>query len=180
MIQLNLLPDSAKRGLRWKLLARDFYVLSFFAFLWLVVAGVMVGVSFQYLSIQNGALKERLVQVEQQDEVQEVQKLESQIAVLNVQLDTIGAIQRQKKHDAVELLERIAPLVPAGSNLEQLTIATETSTVTLRGHAGLRSQVVTLQTRLEENTLFEDVDFPLSNITKPEDINFTFTLTLRE
>jgi Tfp pilus assembly protein PilN len=180
MLQFNLLPEEAKQELRWKLLARDFSVMSVFAFFWLVIVAALLIVAAQYLSIQNGALKERVANEGKKVEIQEAQQLESQIALLNAHVLTIKNIQQSKKHDTAEILEAIAPLVPAGSNLTQLSVSTDTGTVTLRGHADLRSQVVTLQTSLESNELFSDVEFPLSNISKPEDITFTFNLTLAD
>lgn len=180
MLQFNLLPENAKQALRWKLLTRDFSALSVFAFFWLAIIAVVLVMAIQYLSIQNAALKERITTEEQKEEIREAQELENQIAILNAQVLTIQGIAREKKHDAVQILETLAPLVPAGSNLTQLSISTDTGVVTLQGHADLRSQVVTLKMRLEEHELFADIESPLSNIAKSEDITFTFNLTLAE
>lgn len=176
----NLLPKQYKQALRWEILSRIFYTTAFFVTLWGLVFGVVIFVSLQYMSIQNDTLTELISVADALEENLEVKNLESQIEEFNALLFSIKDIREAGSSDVSFFIERIAQIVPAGSNLEELTYTSEANKITLRGHANLRSQIITLQNRLEEDEYFVDVQAPLSNLLKAEDIDFSFILILRQ
>ena len=146
----------------------------------MIVFAITVSAAYQYLFIQNNALRDRIENALVAKETQEARELEDQIRSLNVLLLKIEAIQAEQGYDASMLLERIAPMVPAGSSLDSFIYSAGTQLIVLRGNARLRSQVITLQKRLEEEGLFLHVEAPLTNLLKSEDVDFSFTITLKE
>lgn len=178
MSAFNLLPQRSKQALKWEIYARILHAATFFVVIWTIIFSITIFTAYQYLSIQREALAQRIEQVKANKETQEAEELENEIIALNTLLKTIATIKREKTYDAAGLLARVAPMVPSGSFLERFIFSNTTQLISLKGTAQLRSQVVTLQQNLERDNLFSDVEFPFSNLSKPQDVDFIFTITL--
>ena len=90
----------------------------------------------------------------------------------------VAAVYGQEKYDLIQIVERIARLMPQGTSLTSLNTSTGTVIVLISGKADLRSQVIALQDNLEAEKMFAEVEAPLSNLLEAEDVDFKFTITL--
>lgn len=175
---LNLLSEQNKNALRHEILSRIFYVAAFFIVIWGLVLGMVIFASVRYLNIQNDALNNSIADINSLKEAREAEELEGQINRLNLLLSKITNIKNEKVYDAPLILERIADTMPRGSNIEFIAYTAADGKITLRGNADLRSQVIFLQKALEQDSLIAEVESPLSNLLKAEDIDFSFILNL--
>lgn len=180
MTNFNLLPQHYKKALRWEIFSHIFYASTFLFVVWMAVFAIIVFTAHQYLFIQNNALRDRIENALSAKETQEARELEDQITSLNVLLLKIKDIQAEQGYDVSILLERIAPMVPQGSSLDNFLYSAGSQLIILRGNAQLRSQVITLQQRLEEEELFSNVEAPITNLLRSEDVDFSFTITLEK
>ena len=179
-MQFNLLPKKYQAHFKEEIAARILYTLSVFVVIWMVVLGIAVFASFQFFSIHSQIVRENIISARFIEETAEAEKFEGKITELNRFLLLVDEIRTEEGYGVGFLLEHIAPVVPAGSNLEKFAYSVNSNRIILRGHANQRVQVITLQNRLEADPLFINVEAPLSNLLKAEDIDFSFTLTLRD
>ncbi|OGZ61194.1 MAG: hypothetical protein A2919_00360 [Candidatus Spechtbacteria bacterium RIFCSPLOWO2_01_FULL_43_12] len=180
MMQFNLLPKKYQSHFKDEIAARILYTLSIFVVIWMVVLGIVVFASFQFLAVQDQFVQESIESTKFIEETVEAQVFEEKIIGLNRLLLRVEVIMMEEGYDAGFLLEHFAPMLPAGSNLTSFTYSTNSNRIFLKGHADQRTQVIALQNRLEADPLFVDVEAPLSNLLRAEDVDFSFTLTLKD
>ncbi|MEX2145294.1 MAG: hypothetical protein WD712_02910 [Candidatus Spechtbacterales bacterium] len=180
MMRFNLLPQKYQSHFKDEIMARIFYTVTLFILTWMVVLGILVFASFQFLLVQNALVAERIAGAQSVREIAEAEEFEEKIVELNRLLLRVEEIKNTEGYDAGFLLGHLAPMVPAGSNLKKFTYSTSGNKLFLEGRADLRTQVITLQNRLESDPLFVKVDYPFSNLLKAENVDFSFTLTLAE
>lgn len=180
MSNFNFLPEKFKKNIKSGINARLFYAGSIVFFVWMLIFGITILVNIQVLNIQNSALQENINRISGLKRTAEAQDLEEEINEFNLLLSRIQDIKSSNKHDIVQVIREIAKAVPDGVALSSLTFNSSTETVFLSGHAAQRTQVIALEDRLESSEFFSDVDSPLSNLIKSEDIDFQFTLILSD
>ncbi|OGZ61203.1 MAG: hypothetical protein A2932_00940 [Candidatus Spechtbacteria bacterium RIFCSPLOWO2_01_FULL_46_10] len=175
---LNFLPQTHKKVLRLRLLTRAVWACSVFIVLASIVFGTIFFAGIQFFNIQNDALNERLAGAQSADTAQDVREVEEEITKLNMLMAQVAAVYGQEKYDLIQIVERIARLMPQGTSLTSLNTSTGTVIVLISGKADLRSQVIALQDNLEAEKMFAEVEAPLSNLLEAEDVDFKFTITL--
>ncbi|MDX1535980.1 MAG: hypothetical protein R3346_04445, partial [Candidatus Spechtbacterales bacterium] len=77
------------------------------------------------------------------------------------------------------MLFKIESLSPKGVEIKNVEYGVSNKVI-VTGHADQRKQVIALQEALENDRMFLNVESPLSNLLKAEDIDFKFTITLSE
>lgn len=173
MPKLNLLPPLEKKELELEAIS---YWLAFFCaslLMLVIVFTLLCFSSYLHLSILIGGQEKQIETAESDAKGQELIQIEEKINDINQKISKIDQLQ----HGFVcwtPILENISALVPNGIYLENLAFQAKNSEVKLSGHADLREQVIKLSERIEENSLFIDINDPLSNLISKEDINFTF------
>ncbi|MDX1607844.1 MAG: hypothetical protein R3251_01415 [Candidatus Spechtbacterales bacterium] len=180
MISFNFLPTQQRQKLKTEIFTRLFWAFSIAVIFWAVVFGIVIFTAIQYLSIQGLAVEERVERISSQEKTIEAEKTEQEINEFNGLLSRITNIQKNNPHNAIDILEKIAEVVPAGAELTDLSFNAQTGRLFINGHANLRTQVLAMQNSLENDETFSSVESPLSNLLKAEDINFQFTLTIAE
>lgn len=178
MFRFNLLPQQYKENFKKYIFARLFYVFSGFVLIWGIVIGIILFTSFEFLAIQNNALEERIMGVRELKETEEAEAFEAEIISLNKFLGRVNNIKEVNSYDVFLILQKISPMVPEGSSLDNFTFSATTGKVSLKGRSVLRTHVITLENRLKEEPLFKEIDSPLSNLLQAEDVEFSFSITL--
>jgi len=70
------------------------------------------------------------------------------------------------------LLKIIADITPPGVNLYYFKVSSEEQTAIIRGRAYLRDDLLDFKNKMEATNIFEEINFPIKNILKKENIDF--------
>ena len=178
MNNFNFLPEKFKDNIKSIINVRLLYVGSVVFFVWMLIFGITIFVNTQVLNIQNNALKQNIENIFGLRETAEARDLEKEINEFNQLLLKIQDIKNNNEYDVARIISDITYAVPDGVELNSLTFNSSTRSLFISGHAEQRTQVIAVQSSLEESSFFEEVNGPLSNLLKSEDIDFQFTLKL--
>ena len=75
-------------------------------------------------------------------------------------------------------LAEFSTLIPPEITLSELAVSQETNKIQIRGLAPLRDDFLALKSNLENSPLLENIDSPISNLIKREEINFELSASL--
>ena len=100
------------------------------------------------------------------------------VKILNGKLKRIEFIQNLY-HPITPLLPDIASAVPDGANLTALNIDLKNKIISLTGFAANRDDLLNLQSRLEQILWVEKTDIPVDQLTKKDNINFSFSAAIK-
>lgn len=178
MIELNLLPPAEKRILELEQIQRWilFYASAILMIL-IIFVGLLAGI-WSFLLVQHKSLASNLKSIQSNTAWGQtlIEQRES-IKKINQELEQINRIQKNHQYYS-RLLIGLADLIPEGVRLESISVDKQ-GQMALYGFAPRRDQVIALKQNLEQSKFFENVESPLSNLTKQEAINFYFKLKLK-
>jgi len=101
-----------------------------------------------------------------------------EIRTINERLGQIMAIQKQYR-PITPLLPEITAAIPNNINLAMLNIDLENKTIILVGFAPTRDDLLRLQAQLTNISWVENADVPVTQLTKKDNINFSFIVNLK-
>lgn len=172
----NMLPQSEKQMIKREYLRRYVAVTLFFMFglitfasITLVPSYIMSNVKEKILSGQIDAAKNTLSATEESQATKDIRNITEEIRVL-----APGAMG-VNNHD---VFLSIVTNKNVGIKITSMALVrgnAETA-VTVSGIASDRQTLLSFEKKLNENTLFSNVDLPISNLTKNKDISFTVKL----
>jgi len=177
MIELNLLPPQEKDELKLERLYRwlIFYcssvvliILFFIAFLTLI---------WLFIIIQLKSYTANLESTKTSFQGQSIENQQKLITDFNRQLNKIDQIQNNHKYYST-ILMRLSTLIPSGIRIDAFVVD-EQGKCTLTGYAQKRSQLLLLKEALEKSSFFENIDNPISNLTKQIDIDFSLKFDVK-
>jgi len=175
MLRTNLIPPEQKERLRWKNYYQNIISSGFILFLLILVfiislAGILLFIHFKYLSIENKITIEqsRIIQTESYKD------LEKKIINLNKNLADFRKTQNQKSN-IYSLLDNISSSLFVGVTVYSLDVNRTAKLITVSGFSPTRENLLAIKNNLETNPNYKDIDFPLSNLANPQNINFRFS-----
>lgn len=119
--------------------------------------------------------QKRLIEINENDiKIQQLVKIEEKIENVNQQLAKINL----KQNELVvwtPILEELAKITPSGVYLLNFSYRLSVNKINLSGWAENRDKLIRFKDLLEESSLFINLESPLSNLIKQNDINFNFT-----
>ena len=80
----------------------------------------------------------------------------------------------RKSVDGYQVLENITQDLFSEVEVDTLEIDRETGKITVTGYSAMRESLLAIKETLEKSPDYKDIDFPLSNLTDPKDIDFSF------
>lgn len=177
MLTINLLPPQKKKELKLEKINHlvVFYgslvILSFLIFI-ILLYNVQL-----FLSWKINEIKQQITTKETALESQK--ELEEKIKNLNNTLIKITKAQASQPQWSL-VIEKLASLIPPGVQLENLSGNLESKTINLSGFSPSRDKVLLLESSFKDSSQFEIANAPLSNLTKPTNIDFQFGLKIKD
>ncbi len=142
----------------------------------IVLISSLVAILF---SISNMILKsERIESLVNSTLVQRNNNLGSELNNLSSLLTVTEKVQKDYWSVRRTVIE-ITQLIPPGNTLYSLAIDKTTNNVELTGFSLRRDDLLKLQKNLENSKLFTEINSPLANLLKKENINFQFQAVLK-
>ncbi len=178
--EVNLLPRPEQDQLylrTWYTSLVRLFVLGGLSFA--VVGLVYVGV-WVYLVQAQKSLQTETEQLQVQSAKPENAVYKKQVRLVNnyiADYNTLaGAAPRWSN-----MYREIARLVPLGMQVQNISVDNTKRQVFLAGSSPTRELVIELHDKIAEDTgYFMNVDYPLENVAKPENINFHYSFTVNE
>lgn len=171
---INLLPLE-KQEIIYKEKRRRFLMAFGLGFAFVLFWGFILALpSFFYLTSKERELSRELKALEDSRILKDVKSIEEEIQNLSQKL-TLEKQNRQKTQVPSVFLEKILSLKPQGLSINSLSYnqAPAQSAVSIRGSAQKRSILIDFADKLKKEPLIKNVNFPITNILKETNIEFT-------
>lgn len=175
MIKMNLLPPEQKKRIKLLILYQNIIssgLLLFLMFLLLTIflGGTLTFLNSQYLAFEKDIndQQSRIIQTET------LKTIQNRINELNEGLLAIRKIQ-DNKSDLYNVLDSINEEIFQGVKIYSLQIENDSKLITVSGYASSRENLVAIRKILNNNPHYKEVEFPLSNLANPTNINFRFS-----
>ena len=169
MLDLNFLPDNEQKFINRSLvmlLARNILA-------WLVLITL---ISILMLIWSKYFLEYSLTQEREQSILVNISKLSfaDEIDKVNQELDDVEKIQS----DYVAwsgIMAEFSEIIPPHNRVESLSLDAVNQKFFMKGFSQTRDDLLALEKQLDNSSLFYDIDSPLSNLLKSENIQFEFS-----
>ena len=179
MNNLNLLPPEEINKLEAKQfigLLRNFSIWILF---FLIIFIIFLSSIIFYFSIILKAQNE-LIEIRKNNErTQYLTEIEDKIKELNKNLIKI----RLKQKEMIiwtPIIEELSEIIPTGIYLTDLSYQESLEKLSLRGIANTRENFLNFQDRLNKSSCFEEIEAPLSNLIKKNNVDFVFNIKMND
>lgn len=144
----------------------------FLMFLLVIVAmaSFLTFLNFNY-SLFEKNINEEEAKVVQTESIKTMQKRTREV---NEDLSKIKKIQ-DAKSDLYGILDRVNEEFFEEVEVYALEIDNKSKIISVTGHSSFRESLVKIRDILKDDSHYKNVDFPLSNLANPRDINFKFS-----
>lgn len=176
---INLLPSQEKEVLaqeeNWKLiLVLGIIFLASVLSLSLILFSIKI-----YTSNQTEIQKSALLQKEKELNTPQNRDLERKSAFLNQKLAMLDSFYKREV-SLTDLLDKISKMMPDGMFFTSFSYTSASApnpdflgNIVISGFAADREILFKFKEKIEEEKNFKDIDFPLSNLVSPVNINFS-------
>lgn len=173
MFYLPILSENQKNNLGFEFKRR--LIISYLVdVLVIFIFFIILLVSFKFVVFAKINMLKKTSELEMMKKTEaEITNKEIVIKDLNKSLLMLNGIN-VVHFDLSEVLYNLSLLMPANARLYSLQISEETKLLTAQGNVPWREDILTLQSNLEKSEFFSDVEFPLSNFTEKENVDFYF------
>lgn len=173
---LNLLPPQQKKELRLDLLNQAILSFSIAVILAIIILATLLLVARVFLNTNLKGVEQELELWQAKAEIKELESLEEKIGELNRGLVFLDKVQREQFKPSL-ILGNLAKDVVPGIRFDNLSIK-KTGEVDIKGHALTRDILLVFKNNLEKAAYVSNFDFPLSNLTRAENIDFYLSFKL--
>jgi len=178
MLEANLIPQRQKDEIKLRIyyqniISSGFILFLLFLLLTISLAGILIFLHLKYRAIESE------ISIEQSKIIQteSYKGMEKKINDLNKELSELKRIQ-EKKSNLYQILDDISQNLLIDVKVYNLDIDKNTKQITVIGFAATRESLLKIETTLKSNPKYNnDIDFPLSNLANPKNINFRFSFT---
>lgn len=174
MINLNLLTQADKKNVKIEL---AFFIVKDVVFLLFVVVAAVA----MLFVLSNMILKNNYQEFIRASQLVDRQDSESQRLVSSINQETLGLSQIQQSwipvHGFVSAI--VSLFQKSDASLSMIRYSAQTHALVISGFAPTRAEVLALQQSLSAQPFVQELHSPLANILKPQDVEFSFEMILK-
>ena len=180
MIYLNLLPPSEKKLFRLACIEKmaNYYIaVVLAAIVFLVFA--FTGVKY-FLLLHTGILEQSVAGQKTEEIAQKIKDTEAVIKDFNFIISAVNKIG-ERKIEFSDILADLSEIISEGiviSDLSYNSFSGNADSFVLEGKSGTREEFLIFTEKLDQSPRFKEINSPLSNIVKKENINFRIEFKL--
>ncbi|MFH1366711.1 MAG: hypothetical protein ABIH38_01835 [Patescibacteria group bacterium] len=174
MMSLNLLSPEKKKKLKEKKTLFAFRYISYFCAIFLIINLLLFYGTKLYLNHKLDSIKDEVSQATANLPSNQGTSLNNAIQEINKNIILLADIQSDYVKWSNYLTDFTA-LIPANILLNQLSLNQESKEIQINGHADQRDDFLVLKANLENTKIISDLNSPISNLIKKEDIDFVIT-----
>lgn len=178
MIETNLIPQKQKDEIKLRIYYQNIISSGFILFLLILLLVVSLAGVLTFLHLKYRAI-EGEISVEQSKIIQteSYKSMEKKINDLNKELSELKKIQ-DKKSNLYQIMNDISQNLLIGVKIYNIDIDKITGKVTIIGFSATRESLLNIETILKNNPKYnKNIEFPLSNLANPSNIDFRFSFT---
>ncbi|MDP3056932.1 MAG: PilN domain-containing protein [bacterium] len=173
MISLNLLPPGRKEIFRWRQYIKKVILNGIGIIFLLICFSVPLFAINIYLQGEINVLDTQIDSYEKTESVHQLNSMEKSFKQINnalVKIDKIGGEQIYW----IDVLEKITTIIPPNIQIFSLQIDPDGGFIVV-GNAKTREDVLEFGKRLKNSSDFSNIQTPLDNLIKSDDVDFKFS-----
>jgi Tfp pilus assembly protein PilN len=177
---INLLPKSKQREFQYEVTLHSLWAFcavsaGSFALVFLALFGTRL-----YVQWQGAQIEQQTQQIKNFANKQENTQLRNQVKSIN---NVFGDFQNLA--DATprwsKVLSAFTPLVPENVKISSFSADLKTKKVQILGYSPTREAVIDLYNNINKDSKdFFNIDYPLENVSKPENISFHYSFSIKD
>ncbi len=170
---LNLLPPKQKKELRLRFLNKTIacFVIAIILIILSLILFLFLAQKFLKVSLEEKEIE--LSSWQSKSKIQELEKLEDQLQEVNRNVVFLNK-KLEQRVEFYLILEKLAEYTPLEIRVDNLYI-NNSREVIISGYSPSRNNLLAFKENLEKSSVFTNLDFPLSNLAKTENIKFHFS-----
>jgi len=170
---MNLLPIKQRKRVKSQILYQNIIfsgllLILLVLILMLVLGGLLIFLNFKYQAIE----KEIILEQSKIIKTETVKSMERKVRELNKELISLKGIQ-EKQTGFYSTLSDLSENILKDIIVYTIEIDGDLNKITVSGYSSTREKLLVIKQKLESS--YKSVNFPISNLTDPIDINFNFT-----
>lgn len=175
MSDLNLLPLREMKKLEIRRFSELLGSFAIWILFFLIILSLFLSSIIFYLSIILKSQNE-LIEIRKNDErTKYLTEIEDKTKKLNKSLVKINLKQKEMIL-WTPIFEELSKITPTGVYLTNFSHQASVDKVSIRGSANTRENFLYFQDKLNESPCFSEIEAPLSNLIKQNDVEFVFNL----
>ena len=173
MITLNIIPPQLKKEIKIKTVyaaLKDFYAILFIniCFLGIILLASLGVIQAHFVkTIKNSSLLTK-----------SVENYEQQIKEINTKINEVEKIQAEAVNWSY-LLSLLWEQTPKGIFFNKISLNKDKNSLILNGLSDTRENLLVLKSLIEDSGYFKNINFPISNLLKKENVNFTISAEIK-
>lgn len=177
---INLLPKPKQNEFYYRRLYHNLLVLFGVAGVTFVFVGIALFASRLFLEHNLRASQENIERIKAVSNKEENAELKRRIQEINNQIGDYNSLAASAPKWA-NVLRQFTRLVPERVYIQNFTVDATKRQATINGFAPSRDSVIALYNNIRQDTEhFQDIDYPLENVSRPTNVTFHFTFTVAE
>ncbi len=176
---INLLPEEGKKEFIMERKIKIVTILGTLSLVFLVFLGVLLFSVKIYILSQLQSEKTSFNLENLSIDTPEIKALEKNTKELNQKISQLNSFYKEQTSIS-QVLEEISNILPSETYLTSFSYQKEKSQVNLFGFAKTRENLLDFKKSLENQKNITNIYSPISNLTKPIDIDFFFSFNLAE
>jgi len=176
---LNLLPPQDQSNITLERITKRISNLFAWILISLLVVLVLLLGTKAYLAAQLSSVSDRVAMQQQIVSQEENKELKNRLDRLNSHLKNLVTFDAYQAEWSAALIE-FAKVLPRNVSLDTFLADRTTGQIRITGFAKSRESVLELRENLLDSDYFTNVNFPLSNLIRPNDVNFHYTFYVEE
>lgn len=172
---MNLLPIRQRKKVKLEFIYQNIIFSGLILVLLILILTVFLGGFLIFLNFKYHSIEKKII-IEQSRIIQSetIKGMERKVKEINKELTELEQIQI-KQSNLYQVLENITQDLLLEVEVQSLEIDRETGKITVAGYSAFRENLLAIKETLESSPQYKNIDFPLSNLTNPKDIDFRFS-----
>lgn len=176
-IMLNLLPKKQKQELHLDLLSQVIIITALSVIFMVLILVLLLFIGQRFLSLNIESMQRELDMWQSKSEIKDLEDLEGKIKNLNKNLVFLDNSYKTRIEFST-FLDNLAQDTPMGVRFDDIFV-NDLGEVHLNGFSTTRKIILSFRDILENAFYVKDLDFPLANLTKEFNVNFSLSFVLK-
>jgi len=180
-MEINLLPPRQFKKIKLaKLFKKTTGLIILAFFINLVGLGYLYSLNLK-LGTKLDEIKNEATTGNIEEKIHNLEHLEKKVKETYSFVEKAKKINQENPLQWSGILKELVSFCGEGTKLEKISVDEKNlKEIKVTGVAVAREEVLALKDKLEKSSFYEEVDFPVSNLTSKKDITFEFTLKLKD
>ena len=175
MLKINLLPIEQKQKLKLYFIYGNIIGSGLFLLLLTLILIIFLALFLAFLDLRFYFIGKEIINEQNKiAQTETIKGIEKKVRTLNAEINNLDKLQ-QNQSKYYQIIFDISQNLLSGVRVQTLEIEKDTGKITITGFSSTREALLAIKNTLGSSSKYKNIDFPLSNLTYPRDINFKFS-----